>query len=230
MGTIPKLLLWWILFGGTHILGSTVPIRGYLIRRMGLPAFKGLYSLVALATLIPLSFVFFLDKHAGAALFVPPRGMRSVTETLMLLAVVILGQSVATTNPMGSLAELSGKHLDRARGIQRVTRHPMNLAFALFGLAHCLSNPWEGDWIFFGGFVIYAVASSIHQDRRILAAGPEPVRQFQAQTSFLPFAAILSGKQRFAPGEYSVAALGISLAMFVLLRLFHGALFGGFAG
>jgi len=230
MGTVSKLLLWWILFGGTHILGSTVPVRGFFIRRIGLPAFKGLYSLVAVATLLPLSFVYFAEKHAGAAIFVPPPGMRTVTEILMLLAVVILGQAVATTNPMGTMAELSGKHLDRARGIQRVTRHPMNLAFALFGLAHCLSNPYEGDWIFFGGFVVYAVASSIHQDRRILAAGPEAARQFQAQTSFLPFAAILSGKQRFAPGEYGLPALGISLAVFVLLLLFHRALFGGFGG
>jgi uncharacterized membrane protein len=227
MGTVPKLLLWWILFGGTHILGSTVPVRGFLIRRIGLPAFKGLYSLVAVATLIPLSFIYFGDKHAGAALFTPPPVARTVTQVLMFFALVVMGQAVATTNPMGTMAELSGKHLDRARGIQRVTRHPMNLAFALFGLAHCLSNPWEGDWIFFGGFVVYAVASSIHQDRRTLAAGPEAVRQFQAQTSCLPFAAILSGKQRFAPGEYSVAALGISLAVFALLLLFHGALFGG---
>ena len=230
MGTVSKLLLWWILFGGTHILGSTVPVRGFLIRRIGLPAFKGIYSLVALATLLPLSFVYFLDKHAGPVFFTPAPGMKTVTQVLMFFAILVLGQAVATTNPMGTMAELSGQHLDRARGIQRVTRHPMNLAFALFGLAHCLSNPYEGDWIFFGGFVVYAVASSIHQDRRILAAGPEAVRQFQAQTSYLPFTAIVSGKQRFEPGEYSLAALGVSLAVFVLLRLFHGALFGGFGG
>ena len=229
MGTVSKLLLWWILFGGTHILGSTLPVRTFLIRRIGLPAFKGLYSLVALATLLPLSFVYFLEKHAGPALFTPAPGMRIVTQVLMFFAVLVLGQAVATTNPMGTMAELSGQHMDRARGIQRVTRHPMNFAFALFGLAHCLVNPHSGDWIFFGGFVVYAAASSLHQDRRTFATGPEAVRQFQAQTSCLPFVGILSGRQRLAPEEYSRIALAVSLAVFVLLRLFHGALFGGFS-
>jgi len=230
MGTVSKLLLWWILFGGTHVLGSTLPVRTFLIRRIGLPAFKGLYSLVALATLLPLAFIYFLDKHAGPALFVSPPGMKIVTQVLMFFAVLVLGQAIATTNPMGTMAEMSGKHLDRARGIQRVTRHPMNFAFALFGLAHCLVNPHAGDWVFFGGFVVYAVASGYHQDRRTFATGPEAVRQFQAQTSYLPFAGILSGKQRLAPGEYSLVALGVSVAVFVVLRLSHGALFGGFGG
>jgi len=230
MGTVSKILLWWVLFGGTHILGSTLPVRTSVIKRIGLPAFKGLYSLVALATLLPLSFVYFLDKHSGAALFVSPPGMKTATQVLMFFALLVLGQAIATVNPMGTMAEMSGKHMDRARGIQRVTRHPMNFAFALFGLAHCLSNPHEGDLVFFGGFVVYAVASAFHQDRRTFATGPEAVRQFQAQTSYVPFAGILSGRQRLAPEEYSLAALGVSVAVFVVLRLFHGTLFGGFGG
>jgi uncharacterized membrane protein len=205
-------------------------VRSYLIRRFGLPAFKGLYSLVALVTLLQLSFVYFRDKHAGAALFVPPAGMKLAAQALMFLALLVLGQAIATSNPMATAAEMSGKYLDRARGIQRVTRHPMNLAFALFGTAHCLVNPSEGDWIFFGGFVVYAAASSLHQDRRTFATGPEEIRQFQAQTSLLPFGAILAGKQRLAPGEYSFVALAVSVGTFFALRLAHHALFGGFGG
>ena len=147
----------------------------------------------------------------------------------MFFALLILGQAFTTLSPMTTLADVTGKYLDRARGIQRITRHPMNLGFALFGAAHCLVNPHEGDWIFFGGFVVYAVTSAVHQDRRTFADGPEEVRQFQAQTSFLPFAAILAGRQKLALGEYSLAGGAISLGTFVVLRLSHHTLFGGFA-
>ena len=228
MGAVSKILFWWALFGGTHILGSSLPVRNFLIKRFGLPAFKGIYSLVALVTLFQLGLVYFLDKHAGSALFVPPAGMRLTTQVLMFFALMALGQAVATPNPMTTVAEMRGQYADRARGIQRVTRHPMNFAFALFGAAHCLSNPSEGDWVFFGGFVVYAVASAVHQDRRTFATGPGEIRQFQAQTSFLPFMAILSGRQRFAPREYSLMALGVSVGVFVVLRLSHATLFGGF--
>jgi uncharacterized membrane protein len=230
MGTVLKLVLGWLLFGGTHLLGSSLKVRGFLVRRLGLPAFKGIYSLVALATLVPLSLAYFLDKHAGAALFAPTAAMRTATQVLMFLAVMVLGQALATSHPMTTLAELKGSHADRPRGIQRVTRHPMNFAFALFGAAHCLSNPSEGDWIFFGGFVVYAVASAVHQDRRTFATGPEEIRRFQARTSLLPFGAILSGRQSLAPGEYSPVALAVSVAAFVALRWAHPFLFGGFKG
>ena len=55
---------------------------------------------------------------------------------------------------------------NQGRGIQRITRHPGNFAFALFGIGHMLSSPRVGDWIFFGGFVVYGIVSSMHQDRR----------------------------------------------------------------
>jgi len=38
-------LLWWFLFGGTHVLGSVAPVRGFLIEKLGTQGFKGAYSL-----------------------------------------------------------------------------------------------------------------------------------------------------------------------------------------
>ncbi len=228
MGTVWKILLWWVLFGGTHILGSALPVRRFLIHRFGLWAFKGIYSVVALITLLQLSFVYFLDRHAGPELFAPLPGSRLATQAVMFISLLILGQAFAASNPMATVAEMTGRLEPRARGIHRVTRHPMNFGFFLFGAAHCLSNRHLGDWIFFGGFVVYAVASAVHQDRRILAAGPEPAKRFLAETSLVPFSAILAGRQRLAPGEYSLLAAGVSVAAFIVLRLGHASLFGGF--
>jgi len=228
MGAETKILLWWVLFGGTHILGSSVLVRTYLIGKLGKQPFKGLYYLVLLATFIPLCYVYFTNKHVGAALFDNLPGAFWMTQALMLLAFVVLVQGYTTPNPLSTQAEMSGAYGAGPLGIQRVTRHTQNLAFFLFGLAHCISLPFVGDWIFFGGFVVFTVASSVHQDWRVRATGPEEAKSFLDETSAIPFAAIVSGRQKLVPSELSLIGLVISLGLFFGLRYFHGALFGGF--
>lgn len=221
------ILFWWILFAGTHVLGSSLPVRRRLIRTLGLGPFKGLYSVVALATFIPLFHTFFTNRHAGAYLFSLPDGARHVSEGLMLLAMIILVQGFASASPLNTVSELTGR-IPAPRGILRITRHPMNLAFGLFGLAHCLANPFLGDWMFFGGFIVYALASALHQDRRTLAAGSDGARSFIRETSYLPFVAILLGRQRLAVREFSPAGLVVALVVYFLLRHYHGDILGGF--
>jgi uncharacterized membrane protein len=223
-----KVLLWWVLFGGTHIGGSSVALRSALIRKIGLRPFKLLYSLVAFATFVPLCWTYFVDRHSGEMLFEAGPALGLVAQALMLLALLALAQSLVTPNPLSTMVELAGSYSPAPRGIQRITRHPSGLAMGLFGLAHCLANPFTGDWIFFGGFTVFAVLGAIHQDRRTLATGPAAVKEFQEATSSVPFAAILAGKQRLAPGEYNRLALLAGLVVFLALRTFHAALFGGF--
>jgi uncharacterized membrane protein len=228
VGDEVKILIWWVLFAGTHIIGSSVPLRTFLIGRLTLAGFKALYSLVAFATFIPLCVVYANAKHAGALMFRVGPNWHLITQALMLLALIVLVQGQLAPNPMTSAAEMRGRFSSSARGIQRITRHPQNAAFILFGLAHCLINPYVGDWIFFGGFVVYGVISAPHQDRRVRATGPDEARTFLAETSFMPFAATLSGRQRLAPREFSIVGLVVSVVVFLILRQFHGQLFGGF--
>ena len=220
------ILFWWLLFGGSHILGSTIAVRTYLIGKISNLGFKALYSLVALATFIPLCWVYLTNKHGGQLLFTPGNTHQLFTHIFMLAALIVLFQGLATPSPITTQAELTGTFRPNAKGIQRVTRHPQNFAFALFGLSHLLVNPYVGDWIFFGGFIVYGVASSIHQDKRTLVTGPEQVRQFQSDTSAMPFYAILTGKQRLALQEYNTYGLVAAIIVFILLRLYHPVLFG----
>ncbi len=228
MITEVKILGWWLLFGGSHILGSSLPIRTFIIRKLGTWGFKCIYSLVAILTFVPLCSVYFSERHAGPLLFVPNYGMQMATEVIMFFAIIILMQGLATSNPMTTRAELTGRFRSNPIGIQRVTRHPQNFSFALFGFAHLLSNPFVGDWLFFGGFIIYAIISAAHQDRRTLAIGPEESIEFQQKSSALPFRKIIAGKQIIALGEYNIPALFLSVGFFVFLKLYHAKIFGGF--
>ena len=230
MQDVAFVLFWWLMFGGSHIIGSSIPVRTFFINRIGTLGFKCIYSFVALATFIPLCFVFFTHRHAGNLLYTSGYFLQLLAQLLMLAALVILLQSFTTVNPMSTKAELFGRYINSGFGIQRVTRHPQNFAFGLFGLAHLLVNPYLGDWIFFGGFIIYGIVSAMHQDRRLLAMGHVQVKQFIADTSALPFAAILSGKQRFGLDEYYPPAIAAAMVLFILLRLLHPMLFGGFGG
>ena len=222
------ILFWWLMFGGSHIIGSSIPVRNFFISRIGIPGFKIVYSLVALATFVPLCYVFFNNVHAGYLFYNPGYIIKLTAHFIMLGAIIVLLQALVTPNPMTTMTELSGRVVSRAQGIQRITRHPQNFGFAIFGFAHVLANSCAGDCLFFGGFVVYGVLSALHQDKRTLATGREEIKQFQSDTSFVPFAAILTGKQRPAFAEYSLPALAASVIIFIVLRLFHGRVFGGF--
>jgi uncharacterized membrane protein len=222
------ILFWWLMFSGTHIIGSSIPVRNLFISRMGILGFKIIYSIVALSTFIPLCYVYFNNRHSGYFYYNPGYLLILLAHFIMLGAFFVLLQGLVTANPMTTMAEMSGKVVRSAQGIQRITRHPQNFAFGLFGLAHLLTNPYVGDWIFFGGFIVYGIVSSVHQDRRLLATGSAGVKQFLADTSAVPFAMIISRKHRLAPEEYHPPALAAAVVLFILVRLLHPVLFGGF--
>jgi uncharacterized membrane protein len=224
----PMIFFWWLMFGGSHIIGSSTPVRSFAINRIGILGFKLIYSLIALATFVPLCYIYFTHIHAGDRFYTTGYLLKLLAQFLMLGAFIVLLQGLVTANPMTTMVEFTGRAVSKARGIQRVTRHPQNFAFGLFGLAHLLANPYGGDWIFFGGFIIYGIVSAIHQDRRQLETGTPNVMQFLADTSAVPFAAIIRGKQRLAPGEYYPPALAAAIVLFILMRLLHPMLFGGF--
>ncbi len=223
-----RLLIGWFLFGGSHVFLSALPVRTRLIRWVGLGGFKGLYSLVAFVTLFWLSWTYWFHRHQGAQIFARPDWLRHVTELIVLCAIVVLGLAHASKNPATTRAEMSGDYASSARGIHRITRHPQGLAFFLFGLGHMVSNPKTGDWCFFAGFPVFAVLSAIHQDQRLLEDGPPEFRAFYAETSFIPFAAILRGRQRLVLSEIRLRAVLISLGVGIVVRVLHPYIFGGF--
>lgn len=223
-----KILFWWLAFGGTHLLGSSVSVRTWLIVKAGLPGFKAIYSLVSLATFIPLVFLYWTNRHEGAELFDYQPALITVSEGLMLAALFFLVHALMTPNPMSTGVELSGKVVRTAHGVTRITRHPANTAFGLFGVAHLIMNPYESDAYFFGGFLIYVLLSAWHQDRRFLATHPDTFTAFYETTSYVPFLAILQGRQRLAVREYRWWSILISFGLFFGLKFVHPLWIGGY--
>lgn len=226
MNPVAAIALWAILFIGTHLFISSSSVRPRLIGLIGDMAYRGVYSLVAFATLIPLTIVFARNKHAGVMLW-NLRGfgvVRGLTWLLMLVALIFFVASFVNPNPgsIGAPASTAGP-----RGILKITRHPNFVAIILFGFAHILMNGWAGDVIFFGTFPVLGIVGGLHQDRRKIREVGESYVRFVAETSFVPGAAILSGRQRWSGEDMPWAAIGIGALATALLVGVHPYIFGG---
>lgn len=212
-----------VLFPATHILMSHGKIRDGLVRTLGGEwPFRGAYSLVSFLTLGPLVAIWWSHRQLGPELWELPFWLeRAVALPLMLVAIVLLVMMLASPSPAGMMPGAIA-----VRGILRVTRHPLNMAFALFGIAHLVANGFLGDVFFFGQFVVLGVLGSYHQDARKARVKGEPYREFMKQTSVLPFAAVLAGRTRLKADEVAFPLFLIGVAAFVALVVFHGRLFG----
>jgi uncharacterized membrane protein len=114
------------------------------------------------------------------------------------------------------------------RGITKISRHPNFVAFALFGIAHMAMNGWLGDMIFFGMFPVLAILGGRHQDARKLVAIGDRYRTYLRETSFIPFGAIVAGRQKFGASDIPWAAIAAGVALAACAIAAHPYVFGGY--
>ena len=225
MDPVAEIALWTGLFVGMHFLLSSGPIRTRLVALAGVQPFRGIYSLVAIGTFIPMVVAFGHNKHAGAMLW-NLRGApaaRGLTWLLMFAAMILLVAGLINPNP----AAIAAPSANRPTGILKITRHPSFVAFICFGLGHLLMNGWAGDIIFFSGFVVLGIVGGIHQDRRKLREMGISYREFLAATSFFPGVALISRRIEWSRGDMPWAAAGIGIAAGIVLVALHPLIFGG---
>jgi uncharacterized membrane protein len=222
------LALLWAAFAGSHMLLSSARLRPRLHARLGEQGFRGLYSLIALATFVPLVWVYWGNRHAGPLLWTtigPPAISTGLNHVLMALALVLLASSLLPASAAPSAMHAQTEGIARVRGMTRITRHPTLVAFALFGIAHLLVNGNLADLVFFGGFPLYTWIGARHQDHRLAHDRPG-YRSVIANTSIVPFGAILAGRQSLVPRELPLPGIVVGLGLAIVLRVFHPTLFG----
>nr|KAJ3419709.1 hypothetical protein HK105_006600 [Polyrhizophydium stewartii] len=174
-------------FTGTHLLLSHPPVRQDLIAKLGDQKFKGLYSMIALGTLVPTAFFYArFGRGVGPRLY----NTTSLIQRLggfgfKALGAITFSQAVTQPNPIvinanrEPGAKITEKDVE-AKGIYRISRHATFMSFALL------------DIIFWGTFPIYWVVGSTMQDERLKLTYPA---SYFENTSLLPFHAVIKGKQ-----------------------------------
>ena len=213
----------WLLFAGSHVGLGVSGLRD----RLGPRRFTLLFVAVA-------SVMFSLLVSGYATLrfngpMGPALGQDPTLRTGLIVAISLgLGFTACAAGiyPKSPYAQLRGDG-SAPTGMGRITRHPFMIGFALLCGAHALLATRLVTTVFFGGFVILALAGSCLQDRRLARQKGESYTRFLEQTSFVPFAAIIAGRQRLVWSELarmSVAFI-IGLAAAFALHLVHDKIF-----
>jgi uncharacterized membrane protein len=201
-----------LVFGTTHIVLATAPIRTRLVARLGTVGFTGLFSLVAAVAFGWLVHTYAVSADAGAA--GPALGAQPWLRW-PLVAIATLGM----VGIVGSFLEYpdSAYFLSTAgqkpepRGLERITRHPFMVGLAMVSVAHALLSTRLTGTVFFLSLAVIAIAGSMHQDVKLRARNPELHGAFVARSSLIPFAAIMAGRNRLVFSELPLFGIALGL-------------------
>ncbi|URD61711.1 NnrU family protein [Sphingomonas sp. KRR8] len=203
-------ILFAVLFVGTHLLMSH-PLRAPLARRLGPRGFTAAYAAVSFATFIPLIMA---RRKVGPEewLWQQTEPLWIVAALLMLVASILLVGSFIRNPAMDTMTNPK-VDIPAPHGVFRITRHPMMWSFALWSVAHLLVNPRPTAMILAGAILTLALVGAAGQDVKKERLLGDRWAEWEASTSYLPFARGL-----VFPGWPALLA---GLALFLLATWLH---------
>jgi uncharacterized membrane protein len=208
---------------GIHLGIAGSGLRATLARWFGERGFVAGFSVLSLAAI---AFLILAYRHAPTVplWFAPPR-LRDLLALVMLLAFVLFVGAVSARNP--TMVGGEGAAPAPVSGMQRITRHPMLWSFALWAGVHMIGRGTLDGLLFFGAFLVTALAGMRSIDGKLAARRPAVWAELARTTSILPFGAILAARNRFVAAEigWITPVAGIVLWA-VFLGFLHRALFG----
>lgn len=141
------LILGLLVWSAIHLIPSVgVEFRSSLIRRVGIGAYKGVFSLLIILSLVLI--VFGWRSATPNYLYHLPLVFQPVSFGLLFLAFILFGASNTKTR------------------IKQFIRHPQMLSVVLWSLAHLLLNGDSRSVILFGGLGVWAILEIIFINRR----------------------------------------------------------------
>jgi uncharacterized membrane protein len=155
----------WLIAGLIVFLGAhSVRIfaedwRRAQIAKLGLGAYKGIYSVVSALGLVLIVIGYGQARGAAIVIWDPPLWARHVSALLVLFAFVLLAAAYVPRN-----------HIKAAVG------HPMILGVKIWAFGHLLANGHLEDLLLFGGFLAWAVFDYRAARRRDRSQGRAGVR------------------------------------------------------
>lgn len=222
MDPIPHLALATAAFLATHFVSST-PLRPALVGSVGETAYLGGYTVVSLITL---GWMIWAYLRAPVVPLWHVHGLKLWPLYVMPFAMVLLSCAVLSRNPSAVRQEAALRAEEPARGILRITRHPMMWAVALWALVHLLARGDAASLVFFGGFLLLALAGTALIDARKASTLGADWRRFAESTSNVPFWAIVEGRNRLKLAEIGWIRTGVGLALYGAMLALHPWLIG----
>ena len=215
-----------VFFLGIHFGVSGTRLRDSLVGVVGDKLFRGLFALASIIGLI------WLIRAYSAAPYIALWGkllsLKPVAEPLVLIAAAFVVIGVSTPSPTAAGGESQLTRDVAARGMTRITRHPFLWGTALWAFVHFVVNGDLASSIVFGSLLVLAIGGTASIDAKRRRAYGERWEQFARQTSNVPFAAILAGRNQLVPAlrEIGIVRPLAAIAVFAALFFLHGHWFG----
>ncbi len=209
-----------------HLLVSGTALRGAIVTMIGEAAFMGLFSLASVAGLVWLGWAYGQARGTGPVFWDLGAGAKHAAVALALLALLLIVPGLTTPNPTSVKQEGALEKPNAVQGMLRITRHPFLWGVAIWALAHLLANGDLPSVILFGSMLALAVFGPASIDAKRKRALGARWDAFAGQTSGVPFAAILAGKQKLSVGEIGWWRLLLGVVVWAALLFGHPFLFG----
>jgi len=222
-GGISHLILASVAFVGGHMVLSTKPVRDPIVGKLGEGPFLGLYSLLMAAALAWMILAF--NAAPYHEVWFAPTAVKHLSLSLLIPACIFIVASLTPKSPTaatGHPPDLSGG----PKGIFRITRHPMMWGIGVWALLHLAANGDAASIIFFGAMALLALLGPILIDRRRARLLGADWDAFAAQTSYIPFAAILARRTTANWREIGWFPVLAGIGLYVVILILHESLFG----
>ncbi|MEA3058289.1 MAG: hypothetical protein QOF34_1104 [Sphingomonadales bacterium] len=201
-----SLLLWAIVFVGTHFLLSH-PLREPLVRNMGEGPFRAVYVVVSLIS-FGLMVYYYHAIGREPPLWVSGDGLWLGASLLMWFASILLVGSFFKNPAFPGARGPSGE----PAGVFKITRHPMMWSFAIWAAVHLALVAMPKALVLDGAIIILALGGAAGQDRKKARLMGEAWHEWTAETAFLPFTRGIAN-----PG--AVALIGGTIFFFLITRI-----------
>jgi uncharacterized membrane protein len=215
-----------VFFLGIHFGVSGTKLRDRLVGMVGDKPFRGLFALTSIVGLVWMANAYAKAPHVplwGQLIVLKPIALPLV---LIAFAFVVIGISTPSPTTAGMESQLTRDV--QVRGMTRITRHPFLWGTALWALVHFVINGDAASSILFGSLLLLAVGGTASIDAKRRRNFGERWESFARQTSNVPFAAIVAGRNRLGPAlrEIGIVRPLVAIAVFAAVFALHGRLFG----
>jgi uncharacterized membrane protein len=210
-----------------HTAVSGTGIRPWLVDKIGLKIYVPLFAIASIASIVWMSRSYGNISDLGLQpLWISNPWGDYLSAIVLFFAFLLAAAGLLSKNPTAMGQESALEQEDIAVGVLRITRHPFLAGVGLWAGMHLITNSDPGSLVFFGTFLLVVVNGTRSIDRKRQRQFGETWDKFTAQTSSVPFAAIMQGRNSLKLGEIGAVKLLAGVVAYLALAWFHYDLFG----
>lgn len=215
-------------FIAIHLFVSGTRLRDGIIARIGQGPYMGLFVLASFAGLGWLGYGFSQARTEpwNSVYWTVGDASRQMQLVLQLIAMLLIVPGLTTPNPTSVRQEGVLDRPDAIQGMLRISRHPFLWGVAIWAFGHLVVNGERASLVLFGSLLLLALFGTASIDAKRKRALGATWDAFAAQTSNIPFAAILAGRQKLSLGEIGWWRIVLGVAVWAALAWGHPYMFG----